>query len=83
MVRTCIPNHSRYLGTISLDLTQAEFDNHVIDLHVYTGWGSITIIVPQAVDVQVIRHRGGADSRLDLPVPGLPLVPGTACRRSR
>jgi hypothetical protein len=57
-----------------LDLTQAEFDDHVIDLHVYTGWGSITIIVPQGVDVQVIRHRGGADSRLDPPVPGLPLV---------
>jgi hypothetical protein len=62
------------LGSISLDLTQAEFDDHVIDLHVYTGWGSITIIVPQGVDVQVIHHRGGVDSRLDPPVPGLPLV---------
>jgi hypothetical protein len=62
------------LGSISLDLTQAEFDDHVIDLHVYTGWGSITIIVPQGVDVQLIRHRGGASSRLDPPVPGLPLV---------
>jgi hypothetical protein len=28
------------LGSISLDLTQTEFDDHVIDLHVYTGWGS-------------------------------------------
>ncbi len=62
------------LGSISLDLTQAEFDDHVIDLHVYTGWGSITIIVPQGVDIQVIRHRGGVDSRLEPPVPGLPLV---------
>ncbi len=24
--------------------------------------------------MQVIRHRGGVDSRLDPPVPGLPLV---------
>jgi hypothetical protein len=62
------------LGSISLNLTQAEFDDHVIDLHIYTGCGSITIIVPQGVDVQVIRHRGGVDSRLDPPVPGLPLV---------
>ena len=62
------------LGSISLDLTEAEFDDHVIDLHVYTGCGSITIIVPPGVDVQVIRHRGGVDSRLDPPVPGLPLV---------
>jgi len=62
------------LGSIRLDLTQAEFDDHVIDLHVYTGWGSITIIVPPGMGVQVIRHRGGVDSRLDAPVPGLPLV---------
>jgi hypothetical protein len=62
------------LGSISLDLTAAEFDDHVIDLHVYTGCGSITIIVPRGVDLQVIRHRGGVDSRLDPPVPGLPLL---------
>jgi hypothetical protein len=62
------------LGSISLDLTQAEFDDHVIDLHIYTGCGSITIIVRQGVDVQVIRHRGGVDSRLDPEVPGLPRV---------
>ena len=62
------------LGSIRLDLTEAEFDDHVVDLHVYSGWGSITIIVPRGVGVQVIRHRGGVDSRLDPPVPGLPLV---------
>jgi hypothetical protein len=62
------------IGSISLDLTQAEFDDHVIDLHIYTGCGSITIIVPRGVDVQVIRHRGGVDARLEPPVPGLPLV---------
>jgi hypothetical protein len=57
-----------------LDLTEAEFDHDVIDLHVYTGWGSITIIVPPGMGVQVIRHRGGVDSCLDPPIPGLPLV---------
>ena len=62
------------LGSISLDLTEAEFDAHVIDLHVYSGCGSITIIVPRGVDVQIIRHRGGVDSRLEAPVPGLPMV---------
>jgi len=35
------------LGSLRLDFTQAEFDDHVIDLHVYSGWGSITIIVPR------------------------------------
>jgi hypothetical protein len=62
------------LGSIRLDLTEAEFDDHVVDLHIYTGWGSITIIVPPGLGVQMIRHRGGVDSRLDPAVPGLPLV---------
>jgi hypothetical protein len=65
---------SAELGSIRLDLTEAEFDDHVIDLHVYTGCGSVTIIVPSGVGVQVIRHRGGVDSKLDPPVPGLPLI---------
>lgn len=62
------------LGSVLIDLTEAEFDDHVVDLHVYTGWGSITIIVPRGVAVQVIHHRGGVDSRLEPPVPGLPLI---------
>jgi hypothetical protein len=62
------------LGSVRIDLTEAEFDDRVIDLHVYTGWGSITIIVPRGVGVQIIHHRGGIDSRLEPPLPGLPLV---------
>jgi hypothetical protein len=62
------------LGRVRIDLTQAEFDDPITDLHVYTGWGSITIIVPRGVGVQITRHRGGVDSRLEPPVPGLPLV---------
>jgi len=62
------------LGSVRIDLTEAEFDDRVIDLHVFTGWGSITVIVPRGVGVQVLRQRGGVDSRLDPPVPGLPLV---------
>ena len=56
------------------DLTLSELHPYRIDLHIDTGWGSITIIVPQGVDLQLVRHRGGVDSRLDPPVPGLPLV---------
>jgi hypothetical protein len=65
---------SAELGSVRIDLTEAEFDDRVIDLHVYTGWGRITIIVPRGVGVQVTRHRGGVNSRLEPPVPGLPLV---------
>jgi hypothetical protein len=62
------------LGSVRIDLTEAEFDDRVTDLHVYTGWGSITIMVPRGVGVQVLRNHGGVDSRLEPPVPGLPLV---------
>jgi hypothetical protein len=62
------------LGSVRLDLTEAELDDHVIDLHVYTGCGAITIIVPRGVDVQIIHHRGGVSSRLEPPVPGFPLI---------
>jgi hypothetical protein len=62
------------LGSVRLDLTEAEFGDYVVDLHVYSGWGSITIIVPQGVEIQVTHHRGGVDSRLEPPVRGLPLI---------
>ena len=62
------------LGSVRIDLTEAEFDGRVVDLHAYTGWGSITIIVPRGVAVQIMHHRGGVDSRLEPPVPGFPLV---------
>ncbi len=62
------------LGSVLIDLTEAEFDDHVVDLHVFTGCGGITIIVPRGVAVQLIHHRGGTDMRLEPPVPGLPLV---------
>ena len=62
------------LGSVLIDLTEAEFDDRVVDLHVYTGWGSITIIVPRGVAVQLTHHKGGTDMRLEPPVPGLPLV---------
>lgn len=62
------------LGSVRIDLTEAEFDDNIVDLHVHTGWGSITIIVPRGADVQITHHRGGVDSRLEPPVPGLPLI---------
>ena len=65
---------SAQLGNVRIDLTEAEFDDRVIDLHVYTGWGRITIIVPRGVGIQVTHHRGGVDSRLEPPLPGLPLI---------
>lgn len=62
------------LGSVWLDLTEAQFDDHDIDLHVSTGWGAITIIVPRGVGVQVIQARGGLRNELDPPIPGFPQI---------
>jgi hypothetical protein len=62
------------LGSVKIDLTEAEFDDRDVELHVYTGGGSITIIVPPGVGVQIIKHRGGVDLRLEPPLPGAVLV---------
>jgi hypothetical protein len=59
---------------VKIDLTEAEFDDRDVELHVLTGWGSITIIVPRGVRVQITRHRGGVDTRLEPPLPGSPVV---------
>lgn len=62
------------LGSVSIDLTEAESDDHVVDMHVYTGWGNITIVVPRGMAAQITHHRGGVGSQLEAPVPGFPLV---------
>jgi len=65
---------SAEVGNVRIDLTEAEFDDNVVDLHVYTGCGNITIVVPRGVEVQVVHHRGGVDWKLEPPLPGFPLV---------
>jgi hypothetical protein len=62
------------LGSVTIDLGEAEFDGREIDLNVYTGWGSITLFVPPGVGVQLLRTRGTVISRIDPPIPGFPLV---------
>jgi hypothetical protein len=66
------------LGSVTIDLTDAELDDRVVDLKVYTGWGAIRIIVPPGLGIEVVRHRGRVISRIGPPTPGLPLVRLTA-----
>ncbi len=66
------------LGSVTVDLTDAELDDRVVDLKVDTGWGAIRIIVPPGLGIEVVRHRGRVISRIGPPTPGLPLVRLTA-----
>lgn len=62
------------LGSVMIDLTQAQFDERTIDLSVYTGWGTITIVVPPGVGIQLLHAHGTVSSRIAAPLPGFPLV---------
>jgi hypothetical protein len=62
------------LGSVMIDLTQAQFDECTIDLSVYTGWGTITIVVPPGVGIQLLRTHGTVTSSIAAPLPGFPLV---------
>jgi len=70
---------SAELGSVLVDLSTAEFDESVVDLDIYTGWGSITVLVGHGVGVQVLRSRGTITSRLDPPIPRL--LTGTTRRK--
>jgi hypothetical protein len=61
------------LGSVTVDLTDAVFDDRVVDLSIYTGWGPITIIAPPGVG-HVLRNRGTIVSRIEPPILGFPLV---------
>ncbi len=71
-------NISVELGSITVDLTNAEFDDRIVDLKVFTGWGAIRVVVPTGLGIEVVRHRGRVISRIGPPTPGLPLVRLTA-----
>ena len=61
-------------GATRLDLDAASWDALVVDLHLET-WGSIEVLVPRGVAVQVVGGSGRVRiGRLCAPVPGGPLV---------
>ena len=66
-------------GRVLLDLTTAEFDDTVVDLELSTQSGTITVVVPHAVDVQFLEMSGHSGSVVNeigqgTSMPGAPLV---------
>jgi hypothetical protein len=61
-------------GAARLDLTAASWDAHRIDLRLQT-WGSIEVLVPKGVAVQIGGGSGGVRlESLSPPVPGGPVL---------
>ncbi|MCU1491108.1 MAG: hypothetical protein JWM85_2513 [Acidimicrobiaceae bacterium] len=62
------------MGSVTVDMTEAEFDDLDVDLVVKTRMGAVTIIVPRGFDVRLVGRNGAVNVALDPPVPGFPVV---------
>jgi len=61
-------------GTVTIDLTEAEFDDWEVKIVVDTGMGSITVIAPRGLDIRQVGRSAAITSTLEEPIPGFPVV---------
>ena len=62
------------MGAVTVDLTEAEFDDWEVEIVVHTRIGQITVIAPWGLDVRQVGRISGIDSTLEEPIPGFPVV---------
>lgn len=62
------------MGAVTIDLTEAEFDDWDVKIVVYTGMGSITVIAPRGLDVRQVERSAAVKGTLEEPIPGFPVV---------
>lgn len=61
------------IGSVCLDLTAATWDSREVDLHLEATTGSIDVIVPRGVLIQLVRAKGQVVlENIEPPVPGAP-----------
>ena len=63
------------MGGVTIDLSQAEFDDWDVEIVVHTHMGEITVIVPRGVEVRPVGRSGPVNTAaLEPPIPGFPVV---------
>jgi len=62
------------MGNVTIDLSQAEFDDWDVKIVVRTGMGTITVIVPRGLEVRPVGRSGPVTTTLEPPIPGFPVV---------
>jgi hypothetical protein len=62
------------MGAVTIDLTEAEFDDWDVEIVVHTTMGSITVIAPRGLDVRQVGWSAAVNSTLEEPIPGFPVV---------
>src|SRR5207302_796832 len=58
------------LGDVTIDLTEAEFDDWDVKIVVRVNMGSVTVIAPQGLDVRQVGRGTAVNSTLQEPIPG-------------
>ena len=62
------------MGSVTIDLSQAEFDDWDVEIVAHTHMGAITVIVPHGFEVRPVGASGAIDTALEPPIPGFPVV---------
>lgn len=63
------------IGSVRLDLVSATWDAHEVDLRLEAHTGSIDVVVPRGVAVQLVHVKGQVVLEdLEPPVPGAPVL---------
>ena len=62
------------MGGVTIDLSQAEFDDRDVEIVVHTHMGTITVIVPRGFEVRPVGRSGPVNTALEPPIPGFPIV---------
>jgi len=63
------------IGSVRLDLTAASWDAREVGLHLEASTGSIDVIVPRGVVVQLVQAKGQVVlDNIEQPVPGAPVL---------
>jgi hypothetical protein len=62
------------MGDVTIDLTEAEFDDWDVKIVVHVNMGSITVIAPRGLDVRQVGRSTAVNSLLQEPIPGFPVV---------
>ncbi len=62
------------MGAVTIDLSQAEFDDWDVEIAVHTHMGTITVIVPRGLEVRPVGRSGPVNTTLEPPIPGFPVV---------
>jgi DUF1707 SHOCT-like domain/Cell wall-active antibiotics response LiaF, C-terminal len=62
------------MGTVTIDLSDAEFDDWDVEIVVHAAMGAITLVVPRGFDVRQVGRSGAVVSSIEPPIPGFPVV---------